>query len=77
MTVKIQHVSEYNAEVRREKSDFGCYYNTFRNTRTGGDRMTGYVASYKNCHYLAKTKRQALKNLMIFHPEAEYSEMSS
>ena len=57
MEIEVIRVTEYNAEVRRKNPD-GYYYHTFR-TRTGEDRLTGWVASYKKCHFFGKTKKDA------------------
>lgn len=63
----VQTVREYNRTV---KPDQFFYRMTFKNIRTGEDKKTGYVASYKDSHFWAKTKKQAIQNLLEHHPEA-------
>ena len=55
--ITVMKVTEYNASV---KPDYNFFRDTFK-TQMGYDRLTGWVASYKNSHFWARTKKEAYK----------------
>lgn len=54
--IQIIRVTEFNQKMRRDHSDW--FYLVFRTLR-GDERLTGWVASYKKCHFFGKTKGDA------------------
>ena len=59
--IKIIPVKEYNRSVKPDKNFFRS---TFK-TNMGYDREFGYVAFYNDSHFWARTKKEALKNIIL------------
>ena len=55
--ITVMKVTEFNASRKPDKNGYRYTFETYR----GFDRLTGWVASYKNCHFWARTKKEAYR----------------
>jgi len=60
-------VREYNQNVKPDDNGFRCTFDTY----DGREREYGYVASYKDSHFFARTKKDAIKRCLKGQSKSE------